>query len=122
MSFDLIVCSAHVATATDLFYGDIGIAGGVDAHCHLDQPMWPPARLADGFETGTRWPACDGTTTVNPFAAQTKGQSAHAAYDDDHRCGDGQANVDCTSHPIVSDPMPTVPHQEPSALIEPGCT
>jgi dihydropyrimidinase len=47
--------------------------GGVDAHCHLDQPMPPPAKMADNFETGTRSAACGGTTTVIPFAAQEKG-------------------------------------------------
>lgn len=70
--FDLIVRNAHVATAADLFHCDIGVRdgriaaladhlpaatgtseidaagrfvtpGGVDSHCHLDQPMQPPS-------------------------------------------------------------------------------
>jgi len=69
--FDLIVRNAHVATAADLFHCDIGVRdgriaaladhlpaatgtseidaagryvtpGGVDSHCHLDQPMHAP--------------------------------------------------------------------------------
>jgi dihydropyrimidinase len=96
-AFDLVVRNARVATASDTFDADIGInagritqiglalgpgrqeidaagrtvtPGGVDAHCHLDQPMAPPLRMADGFDTGTRSAACGGTTTVIPFAAQ----------------------------------------------------
>ena len=103
--FDLVVRNARVVTASDTFDCDIGIAdgrivqlgaklgagareidaagrtvtpGGVDAHCHLDQPMPPPLRNADGFDTGTRSAACGGTTTVIPFAAQQKGQSLRA--------------------------------------------
>ena len=79
--FDLVVRHARIATAADTFDADIGIAGGrivalaqslpaapreidaagrivtpggVDAHCHLDQPMPPPARMADDFDSGTR--------------------------------------------------------------------
>ena len=101
-AFDVVVRNARVATASDVFVSDIGITngkiavlglglasgkvemdaagrvvtpGGVDAHCHLDQPMDPPVRMADGFESGTRSAACGGTTTVIPFAAQQKGES-----------------------------------------------
>ncbi|RZL97474.1 MAG: dihydropyrimidinase, partial [Variovorax sp.] len=86
--FDLVVRNARVVTASDTFDCDIGITdgriaqlgralgpgareidaagrtvtpGGVDAHCHLDQPMAPPARNADDFDSGTRSAACGGT-------------------------------------------------------------
>ena len=79
--FDLVIRHARVATAADTFMSDIGIRngvieqlgrnigkgkkeidaagrtvtpGGVDGHCHLDQPMPPPARMSDNFDTGTR--------------------------------------------------------------------
>ena len=99
-ALDLVIRRGRVATASDTFAADIGIAngvivqigtglppgrveidaagrvitpGGVDAHCHLDQPMAPPVRMADDFVTGTRAAACGGTTTIIPFAAQKKG-------------------------------------------------
>ena len=103
---DLIVKNARVATAADTFDCDIGIRagriaalaghlnggaqeidaagrwvtpGGIDSHCHLDQPSADGSVSADDFLTGTRSAACGGTTTVIPFAAQQKGQSLRAA-------------------------------------------
>lgn len=148
-SFDLVVRHARVATASDVFDADIGIVdgritmlgnglaasrqeidaagrvvtpGGVDAHCHLDQPMEPPVRMADGFESGTRSAACGGTTTVIPFAAQRKGHSLREAVDDYHRRAEGQAHVDYAFHLIVSDPTPAVLQEELPALIAEGYT
>ncbi|MEP6970108.1 MAG: dihydropyrimidinase, partial [Betaproteobacteria bacterium] len=75
-AFDLVVRGGRVATASDVYTADIGVKdgrivqigldlpqgvrnidaagrvvtpGGVDAHCHLDQPMPPPLRMADDF-------------------------------------------------------------------------
>ncbi len=147
--FDLVIRNALVATASDTYSADIGIQGGrivqlgtglaagareidaagrvvtpggVDAHCHLDQPMEAPARMADGFESGTRSAACGGTTTVIPFAAQEKGQSLRAAVKDYHRRAEGQAHVDYAFHLIVSDPTPQVLNEELPALIREGYT
>ena len=98
------------------------IPGGVDAHCHLDQPMTPPARMADDFDTGTRAAACGGTTTVIPFAAQEKGHTLRAAVDDYHRRAEGKAHVDYAFHLIVSDPTQQVLNEELPALIRAGYT
>src|SRR5690606_40338244 len=99
-AFDLVLRDAVLATASDTYRADLGVRhgriaqigldlpagrheidaggrvvtpGGIDAHCHLDQPMAPPVRLADDFFTGTRSAACGGTTTIIPFAAPRKG-------------------------------------------------
>jgi dihydropyrimidinase len=148
-AFDLVVRGGLVATAADTFRADIGVRGGrivqlgeglpvgareidaagrivtpggVDAHCHLDQPMEPPVRMADDFNTGTRSAACGGTTTVIPFAAQAKGQSLRAAVLDYHARSEGRAHVDYAFHLIVSDPTPTVLKEELPALIREGYT
>jgi dihydropyrimidinase len=146
---DLVITNARVAPAADTFDANIGIKdgkivvvgsylppakktidaagrvvtpGGVDAHCHLDQPMPAPMKMADDFDTGTRAAACGGTTTVIPFAAQEKGQSLRDAVNDYHRRSDGRAHVDYTFHLIVSDPTPTVLNEELPALIAEGYT
>ncbi|WP_083700550.1 amidohydrolase family protein [Acidihalobacter ferrooxydans] len=147
----LIVRRARVATAADTFDADIGIAdgrivqlaaglrggsatreidaagrvvtpGGVDGHCHLDQPMPPPTRMADDFDSGTRSAACGGTTTVIPFAAQVKGGSLREAVDDYHQRASNKAHVDYAFHLIVSDPTPEVLRDELPALIQEGYT
>jgi dihydropyrimidinase len=96
--------------------------GGVDGHCHLDQPMPPPMRMADDFLSGTRSAACGGTTTVIPFAAQQKGHSLRAAVEDYHRRAAGKAAIDYAFHLIVSDPTPEVLREELPALIREGYT
>ena len=98
------------------------LPGGVDGHCHLDQPMPPPMRMADDFESGTRSAACGGTTTVIPFAAQVKGGSLRGAVDDYHRRANGRALVDYAFHLIVTDPTPQVLTEELPALIREGYT
>jgi dihydropyrimidinase len=98
------------------------LPGGIDAHCHLDQPMPPPMRMADDFESGTRSAACGGTTTVIPFAAQLKGRSLRSAVEDYHRRANGRALVDYAFHLIVTDPTPQVLAEELPALIREGYT
>jgi dihydropyrimidinase len=148
-TLDLVVRNARVATASDTFACDIGIRGGriallgeglpagtreidaagrtvtpggVDAHCHLDQPMEGPAKMADDFLTGTRSAACGGTTTIIPFAAQMKGQSLEAAVIDYHGRAEGKACIDYAFHLIVSDPTQRVVEQELPRLIAQGYT
>ena len=147
--FDCVIRNARLATASDTVDCDIGIRqgriamlgqglaqgireidaagrtvtpGGIDGHCHLDQPMEPPVRMADNFDTGTRAAACGGTTTVIPFAAQVKGSSLKAAVDDYHRRADGVAHVDYAFHLIVSDPTESVLNTELPSLIQSGYT
>ena len=80
-NFDTLIINGRIITAVDCYYADIGIRagrivalghelgtaakvidakgqwvlpGGIDAHCHLDQPLSDGAVMADGFYTGTR--------------------------------------------------------------------
>ncbi len=146
---DVVIRNARVATASDSFDAEIGIAdgrialiglklpsakreidaagrvvtpGGVDGHVHLDQPMAPPVRMADDFDSGTRAAACGGTTTVIPFAVQRKGESMRAAVDDYHRRAEGRAHVDYAFHLILSDPTPKVLNEELPGLFADGYT
>ena len=147
--FDLVVRGGTVATAAEVVACDIGVRdgsiaalgkglergrneidarglvvtpGGVDAHCHMDQPMPAPMKMADDFASGTLSAACGGTTTVIPFAAQEKGHSVVAAVDDYHRRAEGRAYVDYAFHLIVTDPTPKVLEEELPKLIRSGYT
>src|SRR5512146_1700666 len=120
-TLDLAIRNATIVTAEGSTRGDIGVRGeriaaigadvgraareidargrrvlpgGVDGHCHLDQPMPAPMKMADDFASGTRSAACGGTTTVIPFAAQAKAASPPAAVADYHRRADGKACID----------------------------
>jgi dihydropyrimidinase len=148
--FDLIVRDADIATVGDRYRADIGILGGrivaiaqalsgaaaevidargrlvtpggVDGHCHFDQPTSDGSKFADDFFTGTRSAACGGTTTVIPFACQQKGHTLQEAVDDYHRRAQGKAVIDYAFHLIVSDPTSRVTQEELPRLIEQGYT
>ncbi|MFT4174513.1 MAG: dihydropyrimidinase [Rhodocyclaceae bacterium] len=146
---DLVIRNARAVTAADIFTTDIGVRdgrivalgqglpagareidaagrpvtpGGIDGHCHFDQPTSDGSRMADDFLSGTRSAACGGTTTVIPFACQMKGQSLRAAVDDYHRRAEGKALIDYAFHMILTDATPTVLKDELPALIAEGYT
>ncbi len=148
-TFDLTIRGGRVATAGSLTACDIGIRdgrivalaerleagtrdidasgrfvlpGGVDAHCHFDQPTGDGSRMADDFLTGTRSALFGGTTTIIPFAAQVRGQSLRAAVDDYHARASGKAMIDYAFHLIVTDPTPDVLGRELPELIAEGYT
>jgi dihydropyrimidinase len=149
MSFDTIIRGGTVATASDTFACDVGIAdgrivalgsdlgeameiidatdrlvlpGGIDSHVHISQPSGPGIVMADDFESATRAAAFGGNTTVLPFCLQERGQSLRAAIRDYHAKAEGQCYIDVSFHLIISDPTDQVLGQELPALIKDGYT
>jgi dihydropyrimidinase len=147
--FDLVIRNGTVATASDVGRWDIGVKGGsivalgqglengkreidahdrfvlpggIDSHCHLDQPTSDGSVMADDFYSGTVSAAHGGTTTVIPFACQMKGGSLREAVMDYHRRAEGKPVIDYAFHMIVSDPSDTVIGQELPSLIRDGYT
>ena len=98
------------------------LPGGVDSHCHMDQPPWQGMTTADGFASATLSALCGGTTTVIPFAMQLRGQSLRDCVSDYHRRAAGRAHVDYAFHLIVGDPTPEVLDRELPELMAQGCT
>ncbi len=103
------------------------LPGGVDAHCHIDQPPNPGsaargAQMADDFESGSRSAAFGGTTTLIAFAPQFKGQSLRDALQVYHARATGRSHIDYGFHIIVSDPTDDVLQHEIPALVEEGYT
>ncbi len=132
---ELVIRNGTVATATDVFTADVGIAtgkitalaeslgpgrqeidargklvlpGGIDSHVHIAQVSSIGIRTADDFLSGSRSAAAGGTTTLIPFAAQHRGQSLRKVVEDYHREAEGKAIVDYAFHLIISDPTPEV--------------
>src|SRR5258707_3014413 len=129
--FDTVVKNGVLVAAADVFAADLGIAGGVvtalgrnlgparreidaagryvmpggiDTHCHFDQPMRDSVTLADDFLSGTVSAAHGGTTTVVPFACQLQGRSLREAVDDYHRRAAGKPVIDYALHLILFEP------------------
>ena len=150
-NFELIIKNARVVTASDTFECDIGInhgridalafalepgadadvidaaghlvlPGGVEAHCHIDEPAFGGAVLADDFLSGSIAAACGGTTTIIPFATQLPDKTLRQSVDDYHAKAADKAIIDYSFHLIVSDPTPQVLGQELPALIAEGYT
>ena len=148
--YDIVIRNARVATAADTFDCDIGIdqgvicalsqhlpvaakteidaagrivtPGGIDGHCHIDQPTSDGTVCADTFTSATRSAACGGTTTVMPFVMQQHSMSLRAAVEDYHRRAAGQSLVDYAFHLIINDVNESVVGQELPALIHDGYT
>ena len=98
------------------------LPGGIEAHCHIDEPPMGGAILADDFASGSIAAACGGTTTMIPFATQVPGQTLRAAVDDYHARADGKSVIDYSFHMIVSDPNDQVLGQELPSLLHDGYT
>jgi len=147
--FDTVIRHGTVVTASDTFEADVGISegkiqaiarhlpagrrtidakgklvlpGGVDGHCHIDQPTSDGSVCADDFYTGSVAAAYGGTTTILPFACQFRGQSMQSAVDDYHRRAAGKAVIDYAFHLIVSDPTEALIKVDLPRLIDEGYT
>lgn len=143
--FDLVIRGGTVATASDVFRADIGIAGGrivalseklgaapqeivadgrlilpggVDSHCHIEEPAVGQVHNADTFASATSSAAAGGTTTVISFSGQTKGGGIAQNLRDYHRKAK-QALIDYSFHIVITDPSDAVLEELP-ALIEEG--
>ncbi|MCX8995961.1 dihydropyrimidinase [Rhizobiaceae bacterium BDR2-2] len=144
---DLIIRNGTVATASDVFRADIGIAGGriveiaeriegdaavvdatgkyvlpggIDSHVHVSQPSGEGIVMADDFESGTRSALYGGNTTVMPFCLQEKGKSLREALKAYHALAEGNCYTDISFHLIVNDPTEAVLGQELPALVRDG--
>ena len=149
MIFDTIIANGTVATATDTYSADIGIAdgkitaiaaslprdnakkiidakgklvlpGGIDVHTHLDMPFGGTTS-ADDFETGTRAAAFGGTTTIIDFAIQGKEQSLRTAFDTWMKKAESRAVIDYAFHCIITD-LPDARLEEMNQMVREGVT
>ncbi len=98
------------------------LPGGVDTHCHMDQPPWDGMATADDLASGTLSALCGGTTTVVPFAMQLRGTSLAEAAADYRAKAAAKAHVDYNFHLIIGDPTPEAIKRDLPRLVAEGCT
>ena len=128
--YDLCIRNGTVATASERFAGDIGIfdgrivavgtdlpkadqdvdatgllvlPGGVDAHCHIEEPAYKGAMLADDFDSASRAAACGGTTTIMPFVNQLEGATMRESAEDYAARARARSRIDFAFHMIFGE-------------------
>jgi len=128
--FELCIRGGTVVTAADRFQADIGIRegriavlardlgraerdidatgllvmpGGVDAHCHIEEPAYRGAMLADDFDSATRAAACGGTTTIIPFVNRLEAASMRESAEDYAARAAARARIDYAFHMIFGE-------------------
>jgi dihydropyrimidinase len=143
-----LIRNGTIATAVDLYRGDVFIdgekisavgtdlpmpadrtidasgkyviPGGIDVHTHLDMPFGGTTS-ADDFESGTIAAAHGGTTSVVDFAIQYRGQTLRHARDAWMKKAEGKAAIDYGFHMIVTELDGGV-EGEMDALVREGIT
>lgn len=147
--FDLVVRNGKVASRDGVVQCDLGVAdgrivahgvdlprgkvdinaagrvitpGGIDTHCHIEQPMPADTQLADDFTTASRSALCGGTTTLVPFAVQAGGTPLSDTLDDYRDRAQRRSLVDFGFHMVLSEPTQEVLMREMPAVIARGCT
>ena len=145
-SYETVIRGGTVVTAADMVRADVGIAGGqvvalganldkgakeidaagllvlpggIDSHCHIEQPGSSGGTNADSFVSGTTAAACGGTTTVICFSPQTRGGSVKAAQAH-YQSLAARSVIDYCYHLIVNDPTDKVIDEELPELIRQG--
>jgi dihydropyrimidinase len=143
--FDLVIRGGEVATGFGTTRCDIGVTGGrivalaeritdaspsvsaegllvlpggVDSHCHIEEPSLTGVN-EESFESASRAAFAGGTTSVVCFVPQWKGGGVLERFEDSAaRAAKGM--VDYAFHQIISDPTEAVLEQEIPALVARG--
>jgi dihydropyrimidinase len=147
MHFDICIRNGTVVTASERFQADIGILGerilaigrdlpradrevdasgllvlpgGVDAHCHIEEPPFQGALLADDFDSATRAAACGGTTTIMPFVNRLEGASMRQSVEDYAARAQARSRIDYAFHIILGEASIASIGEELPGLMEEG--
>jgi dihydropyrimidinase len=143
---DLCIREGTIVTASERFSADVGIRdgrivmigrglpradrdidasgllvlpGGVDAHCHIEEPPYQGALLADDFDSATRAAACGGTTTIMPFVNRLDGATMRESVEDYSGRARARARIDYAFHMIFGQTsIPSIARELPSLMEE----
>ena len=154
--YDLVIRGGQVATSFGVVRCDVGVKagriaalaesisdaiqtieadglfvlpGGVDSHCHIEEPSRGGYTMSDGepqivvneesFISASTSAFAGGTTSVVCFIPQWKGYGVWERYQDYRRRG-ATGMLDHAFHQIISDPTPEVLEQEVPRLVAEG--
>ena len=143
---DLVIAGGLVALGGELRPADIGISagliaqlgtglsgrdtihaagkwvmpGGIDSHCHLDQPVWGSAASADDFVSGSISAAFGGLTCIIPFGMPGPGMSTLEAFDRAAGRAEGKSVIDYSLHGVVTGASPSNVRAQLERLIGDG--
>jgi dihydropyrimidinase len=105
------------------------LPGGVDSHCHIEEPSRGGYTMSEGepqitvneesFVSASTSAFAGGTTSVVCFIPQWKGFGVWERYEDYRRRG-ATGMLDHAFHQIISDPTPQVMEQEVPRLVAEG--
>lgn len=135
--FDLVIRNGRVALEQGWQECDIGIAqgriaelgagltgaetidakglwvlpGGIDAHCHLDQPSWGGAVTADDYGSGTVSAAFGGTSCIIPFGMPGPGMTTVDGIERVLARAKDKAVIDFSLHGVVTEATGSIADQ-----------
>ncbi|MBW8270714.1 dihydropyrimidinase [Caldovatus aquaticus] len=99
--------------------GLLVLPGGVDSHCHIEEPQADGTVSEEGFVTASASAFAGGTTSVVCFVPQWKGQGVWERYRDYRRRAAG-GMLDHAFHQIVTDPTDRVVAEELPRVVAEG--
>ena len=99
--------------------GLIALPGGVDTHCHIEEPQPDGSVHEESFESGSRSAFAGGTTSVVCFVPQFKGHGIWERFVD-YRARAARGMLDHAFHQIISDPTDTVLEEELPRVVAEG--
>ena len=117
----VVTLAEHIAGGDEVIdaTGLLVLPGGVDAHCHIEEPRPDGGRSEESFVSASRAAFAGGTTSVVSFIPQWKG---HGVWDrfEDYRARAATGMLDHAFHQIISDPTDAVMADEVPRLVAEG--
>ncbi|MBP0447619.1 dihydropyrimidinase [Roseomonas sp. SSH11] len=110
---DRIETAAQVIDAT----GQLVLPGGVDTHCHIEEPFPEGGFQEESWESASRSALAGGTTSVVAHTPQFKG----GMLLDQHRAARARAAsamIDYGFHQIIADPSPAAMAEIPTLVAD----
>ncbi|MBD0270395.1 MAG: dihydropyrimidinase, partial [Acetobacteraceae bacterium] len=99
--------------------GLLVLPGGVDAHCHIEEPAPDGTVQEESFATASASAFAGGTTSVVCFVPQWKGEGVLGRYED-YRRRAAAGMLDHAFHQIITDPTDAVLEEEVPRLVADG--